>query len=480
MTDEIDFDSYFLSDPDLMANLRAVNLMLGTAQKKDIPSWFGHQNTGVIPIVSAKPLSHTGEYPRPRTLTANEINALRAPALQPPAAPARMTAPPAAPPPVSPAAPVWDEADAAADDLMRSLAAPKKTAPAPYIVQSMAKPAGSSREIKAIHTFRHTRDLPKVEAQPAPAAVIAPVAVPAPAPAQPAAPIAVAAPIQVAMPAPIQVPMPAPVATPVQPALAAPAPIAAPAKQVAPPPAPELVAKSADRPLDTASEAAGEKPAKKSKINVPHIGNTPAKVIRGVFSLVFYALIAVVMVCAVIFFVNQSPSKTLFGYRFYNTLTRSMDAGKPGDFKIGDLVFTKEVAPADVKVGDIVTYKVGADGKTYLTHRVVEIKPTMMTSGQTMQGPFFVTKGDANDTPDPPFSGDRILGVKVFSIPMLGGITTFIQQNVFLVIGLILLAFALITVIRMFFNRDKGEGDDTDDDSEKPTSKGKKVKALAF
>ena len=59
----------------------------------------------------------------------------------------------------------------------------------------------------------------------------------------------------------------------------------------------------------------------------------------------------------------------------------------------GSIVFYKKVNAADVKVGDIIVFaKPGVPGEK-VTHRVYQI-------GHSATGSYFVTKGDANGTPD--------------------------------------------------------------------------------
>ncbi len=71
-------------------------------------------------------------------------------------------------------------------------------------------------------------------------------------------------------------------------------------------------------------------------------------------------------------------------------------------------------------VGDVITY--GARGRTPTTHRVVEVK------GQGDQVRY-VTRGDANNTPDLiEVTADNVVGKVVFSIPVLGYILDFAKK----------------------------------------------------
>ena len=62
--------------------------------------------------------------------------------------------------------------------------------------------------------------------------------------------------------------------------------------------------------------------------------------------------------------------------------------------KRGQRVFVKPIPTEHIKVGDIITFYVGTN--MTVTHRVIEI----VESESTYDGPWFVTKGDANTQAD--------------------------------------------------------------------------------
>lgn len=81
------------------------------------------------------------------------------------------------------------------------------------------------------------------------------------------------------------------------------------------------------------------------------------------------------------------------------------------EIKTGSIIFTKSVNPDKVAVGDTVTY---SDGDHFVTHRVIEKN----SSDNRVE---FITKGVANEEPDPEsVSGDQIAGKKIIDIPFLG------------------------------------------------------------
>ncbi len=78
---------------------------------------------------------------------------------------------------------------------------------------------------------------------------------------------------------------------------------------------------------------------------------------------------------------------------------------------VGDIVVVQHVSPEELKVGDIVQYY-STEGYT-ITHRIIEIR-------ETEEGEVFITKGDANEIADAPFTADRVVGKVIFVIPKLG------------------------------------------------------------
>lgn len=73
-------------------------------------------------------------------------------------------------------------------------------------------------------------------------------------------------------------------------------------------------------------------------------------------------------------------------------------------------------------VGDVITFREPV-GSGYITHRIVEV---------TREGGavFFVTKGDANESPDlEPVIPDMVDGRVVFHVPRLGYLVSFLRTG---------------------------------------------------
>ena len=82
----------------------------------------------------------------------------------------------------------------------------------------------------------------------------------------------------------------------------------------------------------------------------------------------------------------------------------------------GDAVIVGPVIPGSIKPGDIITYKLG---NNLITHRVLSI------NGNTL-----ITKGDANEDPDPnPVLLSQVKSRYLFRIPYTGYLTGFVRTR---------------------------------------------------
>jgi signal peptidase I len=198
---------------------------------------------------------------------------------------------------------------------------------------------------------------------------------------------------------------------------------------------------------------------KMSQPETPRLTEAPSpgkRLASTLGTLVVVALCVLLVTGAAIFAFNPDPQKSLFGYRFYNVLTGSMTpspSSPPGGFSAGDMIFVKLGDPAAINVGDIITYTTGESGSAYLTHRVVDIKTEM--DGQP--GLWFITRGDTNNVDDLPVTADRVIGVKVFSVPMLGAIFQSLRDNPFPLTIFLVATLGFIFVVRAILSRSKAK-----------------------
>ena len=186
------------------------------------------------------------------------------------------------------------------------------------------------------------------------------------------------------------------------------------------------------------------KPEKETADQTAPAKSTGYKVFSVVRSVFVYLFAAAIIIAALLFASDKSPQKSVFGYRYYNVLTPSMEP----TYSVGDMVFVKLCGADAVKVGDVITFNPSQGGEAYLTHRVVEKIENTDNTNVTC----FRTKGDANDSEDS-FRIDegRLIGVVKFSVPKLGTIVRFVQLKWYFVVPLIALVGLFFYLMQLYF-----------------------------
>ena len=125
--------------------------------------------------------------------------------------------------------------------------------------------------------------------------------------------------------------------------------------------------------------------------------------------------VTTVLVVLVVVFAVFLMGSRLVGLQVFNVISGSMEP----TYSVGDLLYVKSVDPDSVKVGDPITFVLNED-LVVATHRVVAV------DSENRQ---FTTKGDANANEDAsPVHFNNLVGIPVFSIPLLGYISAYIQS----------------------------------------------------
>ena len=100
----------------------------------------------------------------------------------------------------------------------------------------------------------------------------------------------------------------------------------------------------------------------------------------------------------------------------------------------GDAVIVGPVVTGSIKPGDIITYKLG---NNLITHRVLSI------NGNTL-----ITKGDANEDPDPSaVQLSQVTSRYLFKIPYVGYLAGFVRTRIGWFLAIILPSIVLIGFI---------------------------------
>lgn len=160
---------------------------------------------------------------------------------------------------------------------------------------------------------------------------------------------------------------------------------------------------------------------------------------------IFDTVTTILVVLVVIFAVFLMGSR-LVGLQVFHVISPSMEP----NYRVGDLIYVKAVDPDSVKVGDPITFVMNED-LVVATHRVVAIDK---------ENRQFTTKGDANETEDAaPVHFNNLIGVPVFSIPLLGYVSAYIQSppGMYVAIGLGVVLLAAVFLPDILAKKPKKE-----------------------
>ena len=131
---------------------------------------------------------------------------------------------------------------------------------------------------------------------------------------------------------------------------------------------------------------------------------------RKIWNVVYSVIVAVVVLLAVAF-----VGVRVVGLQPFTVLSGSMEP----TYHTGSLIYVKSVEPQDVHVGDPITFVLNED-LVVATHRVIEIDA---------ENERFYTKGDTNESADgSPVHFNNLIGVPVFTIPLLGYVANFVTN----------------------------------------------------
>lgn len=154
------------------------------------------------------------------------------------------------------------------------------------------------------------------------------------------------------------------------------------------------------------------------------------------------AVIVILMVLCAVFLMGSR----LIGYQCFTVISGSMEP----QYKVGDLLYVKDVDVNSIKVGDPITFILNED-LVVATHRVVRIDA---------ENQRFYTKGDANEIEDSePVHFNNVIGVPQFSIPKLGYVSDFVQHppGLYITIGVGILLIILVFLPDMLGKKKKEE-----------------------
>ena len=171
------------------------------------------------------------------------------------------------------------------------------------------------------------------------------------------------------------------------------------------------------------------------------------KIIKCLFSIIVGIMLVLILVQK---FSNNNLA--IGGIRIFWVASESM---KP-EYDIGDIIVTKKVDAGDLKVGDNVTYH-GEKGQVQdviVTHKII-------SSRQSDGKYYFITKGTANETPDPEIKYSQIYGKVEYKTVVLSYISK-LMNNVYIYYGMftVIGVMASYQIVKIVFDKDEDDEDD--------------------
>ena len=162
-------------------------------------------------------------------------------------------------------------------------------------------------------------------------------------------------------------------------------------------------------------------------------------ILKFIKSMAWYVMLFVIIFTVAIS-VQSNQNKSLFGYSVFNIKTASMHSELPK----GSLVFTKSHDAYDYLVGDDITFFDAGLTRQMVTHRIIDIDE----SENFLQ---FETKGVDNFEADEYLVPEgNVVGKVFFHIPTLGLYISYIQENLLIVGGLLVLVILTFLAINNF------------------------------
>ncbi|MDD4705602.1 MAG: signal peptidase I [Bacilli bacterium] len=138
--------------------------------------------------------------------------------------------------------------------------------------------------------------------------------------------------------------------------------------------------------------------------------NKGLKILINIINIIF--VIFVVAFIVTVYLQRFSDNKlSFFNYRVFTVVTASMEP----EYKIGDVLLSKEVDPSTIKPGDDISYfgRTGDIKGKIVTHKVISVETN--TRGEY----FFRAKGLSNIIEDPTIYENQLLGVVTYKINSL-------------------------------------------------------------
>ena len=161
---------------------------------------------------------------------------------------------------------------------------------------------------------------------------------------------------------------------------------------------------------------------------------------------VFYGILVLMMVGAIIFSREVLGNQSLGGKSFYEVTTTSMQSVYPK----GSLVFAKNIDPKVLMVGDDIAF-INEEGVIIIS-RIVEIKEEISESNNQV----FVTSGVSEpDGSNVEVLADKVIGKVTSGIPIVGAILNWIGSNLLIVFAILGVLIVILVGVKLSKHKDK-------------------------
>ncbi len=177
---------------------------------------------------------------------------------------------------------------------------------------------------------------------------------------------------------------------------------------------------------------------------------------------IFMIVIELLVIGVVIYFRTTGGVPTIFGYNFYVIISPSMEP----EICVGDVIISKQYEGQPLQAGQVITYlgKEGSLKNKIVTHKIISIN-------ETETGFEIITKGTANNSPDPAITEDDVISVMVTKSLLISFVYSLVSSPIgFIALIIIPLVILIVLEIVQLKSVVKDENsDDKIDEEEKDT-----------
>lgn len=189
------------------------------------------------------------------------------------------------------------------------------------------------------------------------------------------------------------------------------------------------------------------------------------KALKIIGNILYYLLVILVVLILIVVlfqrFTNNNAS--IGGIRLFNIVTESMVP----EYKVGDILISKEIDPSKIKIGDDIVYlgEKGSFQDKIITHRVIDVE----RDGDSYK---FHTKGIANTEEDPVVSESQVYGVVIYKTHILSFISKIINNlyGFYFLIFIPLTVLIILKIIKIRKEKDDEDQEENDKDEKEERS----------